>query len=342
MEYEAVVKGPIKFKQTVDSDIKKKKKKKNKEKVKEVDSSKSSEQTQNSQRRKTAIVKTKAQLKFEQMKEEQLKKRILEKASKTHKQRVEEFNRHLDNLTEHFDIPKSRHIASSSRRLEVSVAQPAILKTPENITDQANPLDFPDYFGVRKLFTVKDLFDARVHLGHREGTLDPNMKPYLFGSRLGHLIFDLDVTAEHLQDALNFTAHIAHRGGIILFVSHNPKHTLTIEKTAAEAGEYAHAREWNSFLFTNSEKIYQGVTRLPDLLILLSTLNPLMQEHTAVRDAAKLCIPTVGIVDTNSNPNLITYPVPGNDDSPSSIELYCKLFKEAILLGKSKRSQPSL
>lgn len=103
------------------------------------------------------------------------------------------------------------------------------------------------------------------------------MKPYLFGSRLGHLIFDLDVTAEHLQDALNFTAHIAHRGGIILFVSHNPKHTLTIEKTAAEAGEYAHAREWNSFLFTNSEKIYQGVTRLPDLLILLSTLNPLMQ-----------------------------------------------------------------
>lgn len=59
-----------------------------------------------SQAAKPVVVKTKAQLKFEQMKEEQLKKRIMEKASKTHKQRVEEFNRHLDNLTEHFDIPK--------------------------------------------------------------------------------------------------------------------------------------------------------------------------------------------------------------------------------------------
>ena len=58
-----------------------------------------------------------------------------------------------------------------------------------------------------------------------------------------------------------------------------------------------------------------------------------------MRDAAKMCIPTIGIVDTNSRPDLITYPVPGNDDSPQAIKLYSKLFCKAILLGKSKRKQ---
>lgn len=124
---------------------------------------------------------------------------------------------------------------------------------------------------------MKDLFDARVHYGHKDGTLDPNMKPYIYGSRLGHLIFDLDKTAEMLCDALNFAAHIAHRGGIILFVCHFPQHTLSVENAAKQAGEYAHAREWDFHLLTNSEKVYNGVTRLPDLVILISTLNPQMQ-----------------------------------------------------------------
>lgn len=62
-----------------------------------------------------------------------------------------------------------------------------------------------------------------------------------------------------------------------------------------------------------------------------------MLQHTAIRDSAKMNIPTIGIVDSNCNPDLVTYVVPGNDDSPVSIELYCKLFKEAILRGKQKR-----
>lgn len=64
-----------------------------------------------------------------------------------------------------------------------------------------------------------------------------------------------------------------------------------------------------------------------------------MTQHTAVRDSAKMNIPTIGIVDSNCSPDLITYVVPGNDDSQASIELYCKLFKEAILRGKQKRQQ---
>ncbi|KAI9556312.1 hypothetical protein GHT06_018886 [Daphnia sinensis] len=107
MEYEAAVKGPLKLKGIANKDIQKKLKKKNKEKVKnEGESSKPKESNETPVSYKQPVVKTKAQLKFEQMKEEQQKKRILEKASKTHKQRVEEFNRHLDSLTEHFDIPK--------------------------------------------------------------------------------------------------------------------------------------------------------------------------------------------------------------------------------------------
>nr|SVE86312.1 EOG090X0B5N [Daphnia similis]SVE86940.1 EOG090X0B5N [Daphnia similis]SVE87564.1 EOG090X0B5N [Daphnia similis]SVE88194.1 EOG090X0B5N [Daphnia similis] len=333
MEYEAAVKGPLKLKGTANKDIQKKLKKKNKEKVKnEGESSKPKESNETPVSYKQPVVKTKAQLKFEQMKEEQQKKRILEKASKTHKQRLKW------NTARCFTQTCSINSDASLCQNATSLKDYQLADIKENeIKEISDPLRFPDYFGVRKLFRVKDLFDARVHYGHKDGTLDPNMKPYIFGSRLGHLIFDLDKTADMLQDALNFTAHIAYRGGIILFVSHFPQHTLTVENAAKQAGEYAHAREWNFHIFTNSEKVYNGVTRLPDLVILLSTLNPQMQEHTAVKDAAKMCIPTIGIVDSNSNPNLITYPVPGNDDSPAAVQLYCNLFRDAILLGKSKK-----
>lgn len=74
-------------------------------------------------------------------------------------------------------------------------------------------------------------------------------------------------------------------------------------------------------------------------MIFLSTKNDVLAEHAAIKDAARLLIPSVGIVDTNSDPRLISYPVPGNDDSMSAVELYCKLFSQAILRGKSKRKQ---
>jgi len=244
-------------------------------------------------------------------------------------------------------IQKCRCVHTCNR-LENAPAQQILQPSSPSINkiikekEVVNPLTFPDYFGVRQLFTIKDLFDARIHMGHTDGTLNPHMKPFIFGSRLGNIIFDLDKTAVLLREALNFTAHIAYRGGIILFVCHYPQHTLVVENAAKKAGEFVHAREWNSTILTNSDKVYGGVTRLPDLCILFSTLNTISQEHTAVRDAAKMCIPTIGIVDSNSDPKLITYPVPGNDDSPSAIALYCKLFCDAIMLGKSKKKDDGL
>lgn len=85
--------------------------------------------------------------------------------------------------------------------------------------EMPNPLSYHDFFEVRKLFTIKQLFDARVHYGHTRGTLNEHMEQFIIGERLGTLIFDLDQTAELLGEALNFTAHIAFRGGIILFAA---------------------------------------------------------------------------------------------------------------------------
>ncbi|XP_012524121.1 28S ribosomal protein S2, mitochondrial [Monomorium pharaonis] len=202
-----------------------------------------------------------------------------------------------------------------------------------------DPLMHPDFFQVHKLFTVKDLYDARVHYGHKETSLNEHMETFIFGSRLGHLIIDLDQTAELLRQALNFIAHIAFRGGIILFISRNPQITHVVDQTAKECKEFSQTRHWRPGLFPNSQNSFKATTRLPDLCIFLGTLDTVMAEHVAVRHAAKMCIPSVGIVDTNCNPNLITYPVPGNDDSPCAIELYCSLFKEAILRGKRARER---
>lgn len=197
----------------------------------------------------------------------------------------------------------------------------------------------PDYFGVHKLFTVKDLFDARVHYGHKIGSLDEKMLPFIYGSRLGHIIFDLDKTAEYLRLALNIAAHVAYKDGVILFVLKHAQYSHLIEQTARECGEFAHTRSWKQGLFTNSEKQFGAVTRLPDLCIFLNTLNDVLAPHLAIADSAKMCIPTIGIVDSNCNPNLITYPIPGNDDSTDAIKLYCTLFKSAIMKGKVRRNE---
>ena len=168
------------------------------------------------------------------------------------------------------------------------------------------------------------------------------MQPYLFGCRLDQDIIDLDQTAEHLQLALNFTAHVAYRGGVILFVSRRRQFSHLVESTARECGEYAHTRYWQGGLLTNAPIQYGPGVRLPDLVVFLSTLNNVFQQHVGVRDAAKMNIPTVGVVDSNCNPSLLTYPVPGNDDTPLAMELYCRLFKITVNRAKDKRRQMEL
>lgn len=89
---------------------------------------------------------------------------------------------------------------------------------------------------------MKDLFEARVHYGHKEGSMDNRMLPYIYGSRLGHIVFDLNITAEYLRKALNIAAHIAYRDGVILFFLKGAQNSHLVEKTALECQEFAHTR----------------------------------------------------------------------------------------------------
>ncbi|GAB1601849.1 28S ribosomal protein S2, mitochondrial-like [Argonauta hians] len=219
--------------------------------------------------------------------------------------------------------------------------------SPEKLEERDNvmylelpvPTESEDYFGVDSLVDLRTLFSHRVHLGHKKGLRDRHMAPYIYGTRLGIDIIDLECTLPLLRRALNFTAHVAYQRGVVLFMSRNLQMLPEIERTALECGEYANCRPWGGGIFTNPKVMFGAVTRLPDLVILFGTLDNAFCQHTAVRDAAKVCVPTVGVCDTNADPRLITYPVPGNDDSPDSMRLFLRIFKAAIMRGKEKRRE---
>jgi small subunit ribosomal protein S2 len=202
-----------------------------------------------------------------------------------------------------------------------------------------DPLKHHDFFGVRDLVTVEDLFNARVHLGHKVGLRSPYMTPFIFGTRLDIDIIDLTQTVHLLGDALNFIAHVAFRQGIVLFVSRHRRSVPLVERMARDCGEYAHCSKWRGGTLTNAAVQFGIVTRLPDVVVFVSTINSIFETHVAVTETAKSNVPSVGVVDTSCDPRLITYPIPGNDDTPCAIELYCRLFKEAVLRGKSKAKE---
>ena len=203
----------------------------------------------------------------------------------------------------------------------------------EGATSKAeDPLSHADLFGVDARTSVRQLFEARVHLGHKSGVWDPRMKPYLFGSRAGLHIIDLDKTLLHLRRALNVAGHVAYRNGIILFVNERSQFERIVQKAARDCGEYFVTQRWTGGTLTNSQMLL-GTLRLPDLIIFLSV----PPSKTGIKEAAMCNIPSIGVLDSDCNPNLITYPVPGNDDTPTAMELYCCLFSEVIALAKAKR-----
>jgi len=219
----------------------------------------------------------------------------------------------------------------------------SISEVTSDIINAEDSLKYQDYFGVHKLFTVKDLFDARVHLGHKSTALDPTMNQFVFGDRFGMSIIDLDQTTLLLRQALNFIAHISYRNGLILFVCRQPQLVHMVDKTAQECGEYSVTRAWKTDVFTAPNLTFDQEVRLPDLVIMVHTRESEQYGvHRAITDAAKVGIPTVGLVDTDCNPNIITYPIPGNDDSISSVSLMLDLFKKSIMAGKQQRQNDNI
>ena len=186
------------------------------------------------------------------------------------------------------------------------------------------------------------MFEYFCHYGHDEGCRNVFMSPYIFGTRYKTDIIDLEKSVPLFQDALNFLAHIVYRQGVVLFISRQKLTMPFVESMAENCGEYAHCRYWTPGLFTNTVRTFNFPTRLPDLCVFLHTQNSAFQTHKGIVDSAKLLIPSIGIVDTNSDPRLITYPIPGNDDSITSVMYYLQVFEETVRRAKEKRIQDQM
>ena len=215
---------------------------------------------------------------------------------------------------------------------------------------------------------IKQLLEAGVHLGHKTFRWNPKMSKYIFGSKNSIHIIDLVQTLEMINSALVEIHKCISSGGKIIFVSTKKQAAETVANLAKDTSQYYVNHRWlggmltnwktisNSIkyykklsedlskenkIFTKKEFLKMGVERdklerslggianmkkTPDMIFIIDT----NAESLAVKEAIKLNIPIVAIVDTNSDPTGINFPIPGNDDARRSINLYCELIKETI------------
>jgi small subunit ribosomal protein S2 len=228
-----------------------------------------------------------------------------------------------------------------------------------------------------KKITLEELLEAGCHFGHMKRRWNPAMSKYIYGVRDGVHIFDLAKTKEGLEAACDFVKKVASEGGVILFVGTKRQaadmvkaeairvgmpytsvrwmgglltnfsqlsksiHKLADLKAKKEAGELNKYTKKERLLFDREiaslGKFFGGVTalnRLPEAIFVVDT----HREEVAVREAVRMRIPVVGIVDTNARPEIVDYLIAANDDAVKSIELIIKAIADAVEEGK--RSQP--
>ena len=217
--------------------------------------------------------------------------------------------------------------------------------------------------------TIKQLLEAGVHLGHKTFRWNPKMSKFIFGSKNSIHIIDLVQTLEMVNTALLEIHKCIVSGGKILFVSTKKQATESVADLAKETSQFYVNHRWLGGMLTNWKTISNSINRykklsidlkkentgftkkevlkmgiqrdklerslggiadmmkIPDMIFIIDT----NVEELAVKEALKLNIPIVAIVDTNSNPIGINYPIPGNDDARRAINLYCELIKQTIL-----------
>ena len=223
-------------------------------------------------------------------------------------------------------------------------------------------------------FTMRQLLEAGVHFGHQTSRWNPKMNSYLFGVRNGVHIIDLQQTVPLLYRALEFVHEIASNGGRVLFVGTKRQAAAPIAEAAGRCGQYFVNHRWLGGMLTNWKTISNSISRLkkldeqlseenlgltkkellnltrerekldrslggiremgglPDVVVVIDT----NKEEIAVHEANKLNIPVIAVVDSNSNPEGVQYPIPGNDDATRSITTYCELVAQSILSGLQK------
>lgn len=204
--------------------------------------------------------------------------------------------------------------------------------------------------------TLNTLLAAGLHLGHSTKWLRPSTQPYIYGERDGIHIIDLDQTIVHMRRAAKVAEQIANVGGLILFVGTRPGQQRSLEIAARRAGGYYVHTRWVPGTLTNCREISgtwerqevdmgdQPTSRMlsprlkrslikPDLVVIL---NP-TENRTALYECIQSNVPTIGIVDTDSEPSLITYPIPANDDSIRGTDLIVGVLSKAAEKGRNRR-----
>ena len=221
-------------------------------------------------------------------------------------------------------------------------------------------------------FTLRQLLEAGVHFGHHTRRWNPKMAPFIFGVRNNIHIMNLEDTVPLLSQALNAIRDVAASGGRILFVGTKKSCSDVIAETARSCGQYYVNHRWLGGMMTNFSTVSNSIQRLkdiderlaseeinalskkevlkmtrdrdklnnslggirdmgglPDMLFVIDTIK----DSIAISEAKTLNIPVVAVLDSNSNPDGIDYPIPGNDDALRAVTLYCNLVSESILDG---------
>ena len=223
------------------------------------------------------------------------------------------------------------------------------------------------------IITMRQMLEAGVHFGHQTRRWNPKMKRFIFGDRNGIYIIDLQQTLERIEAAYTFVRDLVAKGGTVLFIGTKKQAQDPIMGYAEKCGMPYINERWLGGMLTNFETIHKRVqkmqeyermkasgefeampkkealllgreleklqknlggirhmTRLPDVVFVLDT----KKEHIAVTEANKLKLPVVAVVDTNVDPDLVQYPIPGNDDAIRANDLMTKVIAEAVLEGK--------
>ena len=220
-------------------------------------------------------------------------------------------------------------------------------------------------------YSMRGLLEAGVHFGHHTRRWNPKMAPYIFGVRNGIHIIDLEQTVPLLRQGLEAVRDVVAGGGRVLLVGTKRQAQEAIAEAAKRCGQYYVNYRWLGGMLTNFKTISQSIKRLreveervqqentgltkrelleltrdhdkleralggikdmgglPDILVVIDT----NKEAIAVAEANTLRIPVVAVLDSNSSPDGIAYPIPGNDDAMRAIHLYCDLFAGAVLDG---------
>lgn len=226
--------------------------------------------------------------------------------------------------------------------------------------------------------TMRQMLEAGVHFGHQTRYWNPKMGPYIFGARGKIHIINLEKTVPLFTDAMNFLSGLAQKRGTVLFVGTKRSARESIREEAARCGQPFVAQRWLGGMLTNFRTVKGSINRLKELEAAATdgTFEKLVKhevlqrqrecakleaslggiknmgslpdalfvidighENIAVQEAKKLGIPVIAVVDTNYDPSLVDYPIPGNDDAIRAVQLYTRAAADAVLEGRAAAPQ---